>query len=45
MASLNDGSTFAVSLRTPRVPGDEEWAWELVHFDQIVGLGTVRVPE
>ncbi len=45
MKSLDEGNTFGASLRT-RLPesGSEEWAWELVHFDQIVGLGTVQVP-
>ncbi len=45
MKSLDEGNTFGASFRT-RLPegGGEEWAWELVHFEQIVGLGTVQVP-
>jgi hypothetical protein len=44
MRSLNEGRAFAASFRAP-ADGKDEWAWELTHFGQVVGKGTMRVED
>ncbi|MBM3216727.1 hypothetical protein FJZ36_17665 [Candidatus Poribacteria bacterium] len=43
MTTHDGGKTFGATFRVPGAAGD--WAWELVHFEQVVGRGTFRIGE
>ena len=46
MKSADGGSSFGVSFRVPdEAISQREWSWLLTHFDQVVGEGTVQLPD
>ena len=46
MKSADGGSSFGVSFRVPdEAVSQREWSWLLTHFDQVVGEGTIQLPD
>jgi hypothetical protein len=46
MKTADGGSSFGVSFRVPdNVIPQREWTWILTHFDQVVGEGSIQLPD